>query len=160
MTIGIPKEYFIEGIDPEVVAVTESTKEILKSLGAKIVDISLPHTKYAVSVYYIIAPSEISANMARYDGIRFGTLPPDVQDLQEIYTETREQGFGDEVKRRILIGTYALSAGYYDAFYRKAQKVRTLIKQDFTEAFNNVDAILAPSPLLRLLKLVKIVRTL
>ncbi len=144
MKIGIPKEYFVEGIDPDIVAVLESTKAILENLGAKVVEVSLPHTKYAVSVYYIVAPSEISANMSRFDGIRFGTAYGE-KDLQEIYTETRESGFGDEVKRRILIGTYALSAGYYDAFYRKAQKVRTLVKQDFENTFEEVEALLAPS---------------
>lgn len=144
LKIGVPKEYFIDGLDPEVEAVIGASKEILKSLGATLVDISLPHTEYAVPTYYIIAPSEISANMSRYDGIRFGARSPEAQNLEEIYTQTREQGLGDEVKRRILIGTYALSAGYYDAFYRKAQKVRTLVKQDFDQAFDQVDAILAP----------------
>lgn len=143
MKIGVPKEYFIEGIDEEVVGVVESTKAILESLGAKVIEVSLPHTKYGIAAYYIIAPSEISANLSRYDGIRFGTAHGE-QDLEEIYTETREHGFGDEVKRRILIGTYALSAGYYDAYYRKAQKVRTLVKQDFDTAFEEVDALLAP----------------
>lgn len=141
--IGVPKEYFIDGLDEEVVGVVDSAKAILESLGAKVVDVSLPHTKYGVAAYYIIAPSEISANLSRYDGIRFGTARGE-NDLQEIYTQTREHGFGDEVKRRILIGTYALSAGYYDAYYRKAQKVRTLVKQDFEAAFERVDAILAP----------------
>lgn len=143
MKIGVPKEYFLDGIDDAVTQTLNSTKAILAELGAKIVDISLPHTKYAVPTYYIIAPSEISANMSRFDGIRFGEGFPG-KDLDEIYTETREQGLGDEVKRRILIGAYALSAGYYDAFYRKAQKVRTLIKADFDKAFESVDAIIAP----------------
>ena len=144
LKIGIPKEYFSDSINSEVLAALEKTKEDLKSQGAELVEISLPHTKYAVPAYYIIAPSEISANMARFDGIRFGSGKKE-KDLQSIYTETRESGFGDEVKRRILIGTYALSAGYYDAFYRKAQKVRTLIKQDFDKVFDEkVDVILAP----------------
>lgn len=143
LTIGIPKEYFQEGIDESVLQIMESTKAILQELGAKLVDVSLPHTKYAVPTYYIIAPSEISANMARFDGIRFG-LGEKEKSIHEIYTKTREKGLGDEVKRRILIGTYALSSGYYDAFYRKAQKVRTLIKQDFDTAFENVDALLTP----------------
>ena len=143
LKIGIPTEYFIEGLDPEVAAVTNAAKEILRSLGAEIVDVSLPHSKYAVSVYYIVAPSEISANMARFDGLRFGTAEPG-KDLQEIYEASRDAGLGDEVKRRILIGTYALSAGYYDAYYRKAQKVRTLICQDFEEVFKKVDVLLAP----------------
>ncbi len=143
MKIGLPKEYFSDAIDKEILESMEQTKETLKSLGAELIEITLPHTKYAVPTYYIIAPSEISANMARFDGIRYGS-GIEGKDLQEIYTKTREQGFGDEVKRRILIGTYALSAGYYDAFYRKAQKVRTLIKQDFDEAFQKVDTMLAP----------------
>lgn len=143
MKIGIPKEYFSDVIDGEVVEAINKTKDVLKSLGAELVDVSLPHTKYAVPTYYIIAPSEISANMARFDGIRYGSGISG-KDLESIYTKTREQGLGDEVKRRILIGTYALSAGYYDAFYRKAQKVRTLIKQDFEKAFELVDVMLAP----------------
>ena len=143
MKIGIPKEYFSDAIDKEIIEALEKTKQVLKSLGAELVEISLPHTKYAVPVYYIIAPSEISANLARFDGIRYGSGIQG-KDLEDIYTSTREQGFGDEVKRRILIGTYALSAGYYDAFYRKAQKVRTLIKQDFDQAFQQVDVMLAP----------------
>ncbi len=143
LKVGIPKEYYSDAIDGEVLAEMEKTKEVLKSLGAELIDISLPHTKYAVPTYYIIAPSEISANMARFDGIRYGSGIKG-KDLQEIYTETREAGLGDEVKRRILIGTYALSAGYYDAFYRKAQKVRTLIKKDFDDAFKKVDVMLAP----------------
>jgi aspartyl-tRNA(Asn)/glutamyl-tRNA(Gln) amidotransferase subunit A len=142
LKIGIPREYFVEGIDDEVLSIVSSAKAILKNMGAEIVDISLPHTKYAASVYYIIAPAEISANMARFDGIRFGECRGE-KNLDEIYSQSREL-LGDEVKRRILIGTYVLSAGYYDAFYRKAQKVRTLIKQDFDNAFENVDAILAP----------------
>ncbi len=145
MTFGIPKEYFTDGINPEVVSIIDSTKAIIENLGGKVVDISLPHTKYAISAYYIIAPSEISANMSRYDGIRFGHLGTEKESLEEIYSSTREEGLGDEVKRRILIGTYALSAGYYDAYYRKAQKVRTLIKQDFDNAFEKVDAILCPA---------------
>lgn len=143
LKIGIPQEYFIDGIDEEIVSVVDSTKAILEGLGAKVVDVSLPHTKYGIAAYYIIAPSEISANLSRYDGIRYGTAA-EGKNLEEIYTQTREQGFGDEVKRRILIGTYALSAGYYDAYYRKAQKVRTLVKQDFDKAFEEVDALLAP----------------
>ncbi len=144
LKIGIPKEYFMGGTDNDVLAVMDETKAILKSLGAELVDISLPHTKYAVPTYYIIAPSEISANMARFDGIRYGSGVR-AGSLEDIYTQTREAGFGDEVKRRILLGTYALSAGYYDAFYRKAQKVRTLIKKDFDDVFGNkVDVIIAP----------------
>lgn len=141
--IGIPKEYFIAGIDDEIVAVVDSTKALLENLGAKVMEVSLPHTKYGIAAYYIIAPSEISANLSRFDGIRYG-LSVQGTTLEEIYTKTRQQGFGDEVKRRILIGTYALSAGYYEAYYRKAQKVRTLVKQDFANAFAEVDALLAP----------------
>jgi aspartyl-tRNA(Asn)/glutamyl-tRNA(Gln) amidotransferase subunit A len=144
LKIGLPSEYFdTEGIDADVLEVMESTKAILTDLGAKLVPISLPHTQYAMPAYYIIVPSEISANMARYDGIRFGS-GKEGTTLDDIYKKTREDGLGDEVKRRILIGTYTLSAGYYDAFYRKAQKVRTLIKQDFENAFEEVDAILTP----------------
>jgi aspartyl-tRNA(Asn)/glutamyl-tRNA(Gln) amidotransferase subunit A len=144
--IGIPKEYYEDaaGLNPEVAEKVEKTKERLVSLGAELVDISLPHTKYAIPIYYIVAPSEASANLARFDGIRFGERRGE-KNLEEIYTQTRGYGFGDEVKRRILIGTYALSAGYYDAFYKKAQKVRTLVKQDFEKAFTQVDAILTPT---------------
>jgi aspartyl-tRNA(Asn)/glutamyl-tRNA(Gln) amidotransferase subunit A len=144
LKIGLPEEYFeTEGVESDVLEVIESTKAILTDLGAKLVPISLPHTEYGVPVYYIIAPSEISANMARFDGIRFGS-GKEGKTLDDIYKKTREEGFGDELKRRILLGTYALSAGYYDAFYRKAQKVRTLIKEDFDKAFEEVDAILTP----------------
>ncbi|MFH1187816.1 MAG: Asp-tRNA(Asn)/Glu-tRNA(Gln) amidotransferase subunit GatA [bacterium] len=144
LKIGIPKEYFIEGIDDEIKKITEESIKKLEKLGAEIINISLPHTKYATAVYYIIAPSEVSSNMARYDGIRYGYRNKNSKDLIEQYFKTRAQGFGDEVKRRIMIGTYALSAGYYDAYYAKAQKVRTLIKQDFTNAFKKVDIILTP----------------
>lgn len=145
MKIGIPKEYFeADGLDPEVASIMDSTKEILKGMGVELIDISLPHTKYAVPIYYIVAPCEASANLARFDGIRFGPKT-DAKNLEDIYLKARSDGFGDEVKRRILIGTYALSAGYYDAFYRKAQKVRTLVKQDFEQAFEEVDAILTPA---------------
>lgn len=143
MRIGIPKEYFIDGIDPEVLQVIEATKAILEEQGATLVDVSLPHTKYGAAVYYILAPSEISANMTRYDGIRFGDGHKK-DSLEEIYTSTRTAGLGDEVKRRILIGNYALSSGYYDAYYLKAQKVRTLIIQDFDTVFEDVDALLTP----------------
>jgi len=143
MTIGIPKEYFIEGIDPDVLETMNSMKAVLEDLGATIKEVSLPHTEYGVPVYYIIAPSEISANMARYDGLRFGEGLQG-KTIEEIYGASRHEGLGDEVKRRILIGTYVLSAGYYDAYYRKAQKVRTLIKQDFDNVFEHVDALLTP----------------
>ena len=144
MKLGIPKEYFIDGMNEEVKKSVYDAAEVLKGLGAEIVDISLPHTKYAVATYYVLCPSEISSNMARYDGIRFGHTTNDAKDLIDYYFTARSEGFGDEVKRRIMIGTYALSAGYYDAYYRQAQKVRTLIKQDFEKAFEKVDAIIAP----------------
>ena len=143
LTVGIPKEYFPEGLAPEVRESIEGAIETLKELGVKTKEISLPHTKYAVPTYYIICPSEVSSNMARYDGIRYGHTAK-AKDLIEYYFNARSEGFGDEVKRRIMIGTYALSAGYYDAYYRQAQKIRTLIKQDFEKAFEDVDLIVGP----------------
>ncbi|PID70345.1 Asp-tRNA(Asn)/Glu-tRNA(Gln) amidotransferase GatCAB subunit A [bacterium DOLZORAL124_38_8] len=144
MKIGVPKEYFEgEGLDENVKQVLQAAKVLLEDLGAELVEVSLPHTKYGVAAYYILAPSEISANMARFDGIRFGAGVPK-EDLQDLYETTRENGFGAEVKRRIILGTFALSAGYADQFYKKAQKVRTLIKQDFEDAFKKVDVLLAP----------------
>jgi aspartyl-tRNA(Asn)/glutamyl-tRNA(Gln) amidotransferase subunit A len=144
MKIGIPKEYFIEGIDKEVeVAVRDGIKQ-LESLGAEPVEISLPHTGYAVATYYILATSEASSNLARYDGVRYG-MRVDGDDLIDMYMRTREEGFGAEVKRRIILGTYSLSSGYYDAYYKKAQQARTLIKQDFEKAFEEVDAIVTPT---------------
>jgi aspartyl-tRNA(Asn)/glutamyl-tRNA(Gln) amidotransferase subunit A len=144
--IGIPKEYNVEGMPAEIKALWEKGAALLKDQGAEIVEISLPHTKYALATYYIIAPAEASSNLARYDGVRYGhrTAKP-VKSLEEMYEKTRAEGFGREVKRRIMIGTYVLSAGYYDAYYKKAQKVRTLIARDFDEAFKKVDAILAPT---------------
>ncbi len=144
LKIGLPKEYFIDGLHPEVETAVRSAVKLCEERGAKIIDISLPHTKYGVATYYVLVPSEISSNMARYDGIRYGHSTRDVKNLAEYYERVRSEGFGDEVKRRIMIGTYALSAGYYDAYYRKAQKVRTLIKKDFEEAFKKVDVILSP----------------
>ena len=145
MKIGLPKEYFIDGLDSEVgKAVREATK-VFESMGATIVDISLPYTKFGVATYYIITPSEVNSNMARYDGIRYGHTVDNAESLIDYYERARSEGFGAEVKRRIMIGTYALSAGYYDAYYRQAQKVRTLIKQDFDEAFQKVDVILSPT---------------
>lgn len=144
MTIGIPKEYLSGGISADVMTIFESAKQILKDLGANLVEISLPHTKYAIPVYYIIAPAEISANMARYDGVRFGQLAEGAENIEEIFSKSREKFLGEEVKRRILIGTYVLSAGYSDKFYKKAQQVRTLIRDDFSREFEKVDAILAP----------------
>ncbi|HLD71525.1 MAG TPA: Asp-tRNA(Asn)/Glu-tRNA(Gln) amidotransferase subunit GatA [Candidatus Peribacteraceae bacterium] len=144
LKIGIPREYFIEGVNPEVEAAVREAANVLRNLGATIAEISLPYTKYGVATYYVLSPSEVSSNMARYDGIRFGHSVNDPKDLLEYYFRVRSEGFGAEVKRRIMIGTYALSAGYYDAYYRQAQKVRTLIKQDFADAFQTVDVVLSP----------------
>ncbi|PIQ77251.1 Asp-tRNA(Asn)/Glu-tRNA(Gln) amidotransferase GatCAB subunit A, partial [Candidatus Peregrinibacteria bacterium CG11_big_fil_rev_8_21_14_0_20_46_8] len=144
--LGIPKEFFsAEGMDEDQANSVRTAIEELKKLGAEIVDISLPHSMYGLAVYYIICPSEVSANMARYDGIRYGHATKDADNLLDYYMKTRSEGFGDEMKRRIMIGTYALSAGYYDAFYLKAQKVRTIIKREFEEAFQKVDAMIAPT---------------
>ncbi len=144
--IGVPKEYFeIEGIDSEIKENVLAQIEKLKKQGAEIVEVSLPHTKYAMAVYYIIVPSEDSSNMARLDGVRYGVREKKIKNLNELYSITREKGFPEEVKRRILIGTYALSAGYYDAYYKKAQKVRTLIKQDFEKVFEKVDLLITPT---------------
>jgi aspartyl-tRNA(Asn)/glutamyl-tRNA(Gln) amidotransferase subunit A len=142
--IGVPKEFFIEGMQPEVDAVVREAITTLEGLGADLVEISLPHTEYAVPVYYLIAPAEASANLARYDGMRYGLRVQGV-DLWDTYEKTRGQGFGPEVTRRIMLGTFALSAGYYDAYYLKAQKARTLIKQDFDAAFQQVNVIAAPT---------------
>jgi aspartyl-tRNA(Asn)/glutamyl-tRNA(Gln) amidotransferase subunit A len=144
MKIGIPKEYRIEGLPAEIEKLWADGMAWLKDAGAEIVDISLPHTKYALPAYYIVAPAEASSNLARYDGVRYG-LRVDGKDIADMYEKTRAAGFGEEVKRRIMVGTYVLSAGYYDAYYLKAQKVRTLIKRDFETVFHaGVDAILAP----------------
>jgi aspartyl-tRNA(Asn)/glutamyl-tRNA(Gln) amidotransferase subunit A len=144
LKIGLPKEYFIEGLHPEVAASVNAAVQKLRELGAEIVDISLPHTDYAAATYYIIAPAEASANLARFDGIRYGMRVPGADPI-ELYSKTRGQGFGPEVKRRIILGTYVLSSGYYDAFYLRAQKVRTLIRQDFLKAFEKVDVIVTPT---------------
>ncbi|MFQ5952661.1 MAG: Asp-tRNA(Asn)/Glu-tRNA(Gln) amidotransferase subunit GatA [Candidatus Omnitrophota bacterium] len=144
MTIGIPGEYFQSGIDEDVKKRVEEAIKVLQDLGAKIVDISLPHTKYAVSCYYIIAPAEASSNLARYDGIHYGHRGKGVDNIIDMYITSRNEGFGAEAKRRILLGTYALSKGYYEAFYLKAQKVRTRIADDFHEAFSTCDCILTP----------------
>lgn len=140
LRVGIPKEYFVDGMQPEVESAIRAAIEKLKELGAEIVEISLPHTEYSLPVYYLIATSEASANLARFDGIRYGARV-EGQDMWDTYKKTRGQGFGAEVKRRIMLGTYALSAGYYDAFYGKATQVRALIKQDFDRAFEGVDVI-------------------
>ena len=145
MTLGLPREYFVEGMDPEVEAAVREAAGALERLGAKVVEVSLPHTRYALATYYLIAPAEASSNLARYDGVRFGLRAPGPLGLKELYSQSRSTGFGDEVKRRIMLGTYALSAGYYDAYYLKAQKVRTLIRDDFRQAFERVDAILSPT---------------
>ncbi|MEW6297984.1 MAG: Asp-tRNA(Asn)/Glu-tRNA(Gln) amidotransferase subunit GatA [Thermodesulfobacteriota bacterium] len=142
--VGIPKEYFIEGMQPEVEAAVRQAVTVLSELGARPVSISLPHTEYAIATYYIIATAEASSNLARYDGVKYGYRAAAAENLLEMYTRTRAQGFGNEVKRRIMLGTYVLSAGYYDAYYLKAQKVRTLIRQDFLNAFTACDVIATP----------------
>jgi aspartyl-tRNA(Asn)/glutamyl-tRNA(Gln) amidotransferase subunit A len=145
LKIGIPREYFIEGMDPEVEKAIRGAVRTLEGLGAKAVDVSLPHTPYAVATYYILATSEASSNLARYDGVKYGFRAQGARDLLEMYMRSRSQGFGPEVKRRIMLGTYALSAGYYEAYYKKGQQVRTLIKRDFDEAFKSVDVIATPT---------------
>ena len=145
LRVGLPKEYFIDGLDPEVEKSVRDGIALLKSLGAEIKEISLPHTKYAIATYYIIAPSEASSNLARFDGIRYGFVDRGATSLEEVYEMTRGAGFGPEVKRRIMLGTYALSSGYYDAYYSKAQRVRTLMANDFKDAFKQVDVIAAPT---------------
>lgn len=145
LKIGLPKEYFIPGIDPEVRASVDEAIKKLESQGAEIVEVSLPHTEYAVATYYIVATAEASANLARFDGVRYGHRCADPQNMIDLYSRSRDEGFGAEVKRRIILGTYVLSAGFYDAFYLKAQKVRTLIQRDFTEAFKKVDVLACPT---------------
>jgi aspartyl-tRNA(Asn)/glutamyl-tRNA(Gln) amidotransferase subunit A len=146
LRLGVPREYFeLPGMDPEVRSAVEAATRALEGLGASLVPVSLPHTKYALATYYLVAPAEASSNLARYDGVRYGLRAKGAKGIRELYGRTRDQGFGLEVKRRIMLGTYALSAGYYDAYYLKAQKVRTLIKRDFEEAFRSVDAILSPT---------------
>jgi len=144
LRLGIPKEYFGEGITPAVRRQVEAAIERLAQQGAEIVDISLPHTPYAVATYYVIAPAEASSNLSRYDGIRYGHRTAKAADIADLYQKSREEGFGPEVKRRIILGTYVLSSGYYDAYYNRAQKVRTLIRRDFENAFRGVDAVLSP----------------
>ena len=143
--IGLPKEYFIDGIDADVRARVDAAVEQLAAGGAEIEEISLPHTEYAIATYYIIATAEASANLARFDGVRYGHRTENADNLIDQYRKSREEGFGDEVKRRIILGTYVLSSGYYDQYYNRAQKVRTLIRNDFTAAFENVDAIVCPT---------------
>ncbi|MDQ6955990.1 MAG: amidase family protein, partial [Mariprofundaceae bacterium] len=141
----VPKEYFVEGMDSDVRASVEAALKQCETLGAELVDISLPNTKLAVAAYYVIAPSEASANLSRYDSVRFGHRCDNPEDLLDMYTRSRDEGFGAEVKRRILTGAFALSSGYYDAYYLKAQQVRTMIQQDFLTAFENVDIIATPT---------------
>lgn len=145
LKIGVPKEYFIEGLDPEIESTVKKAIAEYEKLGAEIVEISLPHTEQAVSTYYIIAPAEASSNLSRYDGIRYGFRDKEQKELKDLYSYSRSKGFGEEVKRRILIGSYVLSSGYYDAYYLHAQKVRTLIAQDFKAAFEKVDLIACPT---------------
>ncbi len=144
MKIGIPKEYFIDGIQPGVKKIIEDSIDLIKKMGGIIVPISLPHTKYAVATYYVIAPAEASSNLARYDGVRYGYRNKEATNIEELYSKSRTEGFGDEVKRRIIIGTYVLNAGYFEAYFKKAQKVRNLIKQDFDNVFETVDIIVTP----------------
>jgi aspartyl-tRNA(Asn)/glutamyl-tRNA(Gln) amidotransferase subunit A len=145
LKIGLPKEYFIDGMDPEVEKAVRDAVKTLEALGAKVVQISLPHSDYAIATYYILATSEASSNLARYDGVKYGFRSSSHKDLLDMYMKSRSQGFGPEVKRRIMLGTYALSAGYYDAYYKKGKQVRTLIKRDFDEAFKTVDDIATPT---------------
>jgi aspartyl-tRNA(Asn)/glutamyl-tRNA(Gln) amidotransferase subunit A len=145
LKIGIPREYFVtDGLDHEIAASVNNAVEVIENLGAERIDISLPHTAYAVAVYYVIAPCEASSNLARYDGVKYGLRNTGSSELMDMYRTTRSNGFGSEVQRRIIIGTYCLSAGYYDAYYGKASQVRTLIMEDFNKAFEVCDVILSP----------------
>jgi aspartyl-tRNA(Asn)/glutamyl-tRNA(Gln) amidotransferase subunit A len=145
MTIGLPKEYFTDALGDDMRAKTEAAVDVLKEQGAQVVDVELPHTDYGIAVYYIIATAEASANLARFDGVRYGFRHPDAKDVKELYTLTKSEGFGPEVQRRIMLGTYVLSSGYYDAYYLKAQKVRALIRRDFDQAFEKCDVIVTPT---------------
>ena len=145
LKVGVPKEYFVKGMQPEVETAVRKAIDKLAALGAQVGEVSLPHTRYALAAYYIIAPAEASANLARYDGVKYGFSVRDADDMWDGYFKTRQQGFGPEVKRRIMLGTYALSSGYYDAYYLKAERVRTLIKRDFDEAFEKFDVLVAPT---------------
>ncbi len=151
--LGLPKEYYVDGLDPEVRRITENAIKVCEAAGAEIVEVSLPHTEYAMAVYYIVAPAEASANLARFDGVRYGHRSERSDDVFSLYARSRAEGFGPEVKRRIIMGTYVLSSGYYDAYYGRALKVRTLICRDFADVFQKVDALLtpvAPTPAFRL----------
>ena len=145
LRIGLPEEYFIDGIQKEVKEAMQAAIEVYKKLGAQIVKVNLPHTDYAVDVYYVVAPAEASSNLARFDGVQYGLRDTAAQNMIDMYKRSRQQGFGKETKRRIMLGTYVLSSGYYEAYYKKAQKVRALIKQDFDEAFKKVDILLTPT---------------
>ncbi len=145
LRIGLPKEYFADGLEPEIKNRIQKVVDFLQANGAEIINVSLPNTEYAIAAYYVIAPAEASSNLARYDGARYGRRADNVSSLEEMYVKSRTEGFGDEVKRRIMLGTFVLSAGYYDAYYGKAQKVRTLVKQDFDRAFQDVDCLLTPT---------------
>jgi len=145
LKIGVPKEYFVGGLDKDIEKCVRKAAERLEKMGAKIVEVSLPHTEYALAVYYLIMPAEVSSNLARYDGVRYGYQTKKAKTLLETYLKTRAEGFGDEVKRRIMLGTYALSAGYYDAYYLQAQRMRTLIRHDFEEVFKKVDCLITPT---------------
>ncbi len=145
LQIGFPRALFGEGLDPEVRASVENAIDVYRQLGTEIVEVDLPHAKYCIAVYYIIATAEASSNLARFDGVRYGFRAEDAPELRQMYRKTREEGFGPEVKRRIMLGTYVLSAGYYDAYYRKAQQVRALLKEDFRKAFESCDAIITPT---------------
>jgi aspartyl-tRNA(Asn)/glutamyl-tRNA(Gln) amidotransferase subunit A len=144
LRLGVPREYFVDGMDSEVESAVRTGIETLRGLGAKVVEVSLPHTPYAVATYYVLATAEASSNLARYDGVRYGLRTAHPTNLLDMYMRTRAEGFGAEVKRRIMLGTYALSAGYYDAYYRKAQQLRTLFRQDFRQAFTQCEALLTP----------------
>jgi len=145
--LGVPKEYFVDGMEPGVEASIRAAIDVLRGLGAEIGEVSLPNSEYGLAAYYIIAPAECSSNLARFDGVRYGHSHQDAENVTDMYMRTRREGFGTEVRRRIMLGTYALSSGYYDAYYLKAQKVRTLIKRDFDTAFEKCDAIVsATSP--------------
>lgn len=145
LRVGVPREYFVAGLEPGVEAAVKAAIEVLEDLGAALGEVSLPHTDYGLAAYYLIAPAECSSNLARYDGVKYGLSAPDAESMWDGYFKTRGRGFGPEVKRRIILGTYALSAGYYDAYYLKAQKIRTLIKQDFDQAFATYDVLVAPT---------------
>ena len=145
LKLGVPAEYFIDGMDPEVEEAIRAAVAALEKLGARTEPVSLPHTEYGLAAYYVIAPAEASSNLARYDGVKYGLRAPGARDLIDMYSKTRAAGFGAEVKRRVMLGTYALSAGYYDAYYGQAQKVRTLVRRDFDRAFERVDLIVAPT---------------